>query len=74
MIFWGSTTAQCAEVASVVAPSSASTPSFTDSSDPPWHLVTPKEVRPDSTYPQAAIKVMWLMSLHAFISKNKTVD
>lgn len=63
-ISWGSTTAQCARAASVGALKSASTPSSTNRSAPPWRHKTLTGAWPDNTSPQTAIEVRWLMSHH----------
>lgn len=73
MISWGSTTAQCARAASVGALMSASTPSSTNRSAPPWRQMTPTGARPDNTSLQTAVKVRWLMSHRALSSENKTL-
>ena len=73
MISWGSTTAQCARAASAGALMSASTPSSTNRSAPPWRRMTVTGARPDNTSPQTAVKVRWLMSHPALSSENETL-
>lgn len=73
MISWGSTTAQCARAASVGALMSASTPSSTNRSAPPWRQMSPTGARPDNTSLQTAVKVRWLMSHRALSSENETL-
>lgn len=71
-IYWGSTTTRCVRAAWVGALTSASTPSSTNRSAPPWRPMTQTVTRPDMSL-QTTIKVRWLMSHCAPCLENSRV-